>query len=158
MIFIDYIIIALIGLSTLMSLIRGFICEIFSLLIWGLTFFISSNFYSYLTTYLVDFKYIVIKNSIAIILLFIMPLITGGISNIVMNFLIKKSGLSGFDRILGVCFGIFRGILIVSIILYFLNTFTYFSENIIWKQSQLIPKFNYLIIWFLDYLKSISIL
>jgi membrane protein required for colicin V production len=88
--------------------------------------------------------------------LFIATLIVGAIVNYVISSLVEKTGLSGTDRVLGVCFGALRGVLIVSAILFFLDTFTGFSQSTDWKQSQLIPQFSYIIRWFFDYLQSTS--
>ncbi|MGB8663172.1 MAG: CvpA family protein, partial [Serratia inhibens] len=97
-----------------------------------------------------------VRNGIAIAILFIATLIVGAIVNYVISSLVEKTGLSGTDRVLGVCFGALRGVLIVSAILFFLDTFTGFSQSNDWKQSQLIPQFSYIIRWFFDYLQSTS--
>lgn len=156
MIWIDYIIIALIGLSTLISLMRGFFCEAFSLFTWGCAFFVANHFYRYLAGYLTYFEDALARNGIAIVILFISILAIGIVSSNAIYSLIKKTGLSYIDRVLGICFGALRGILIVAIILFTLDTFTSFSQSRDWKQSQLIPQFNYIIRWFFVYLKSSS--
>ena len=45
MIWVDFAILAVIGISTLVSLIRGFVKEAVSLIIWIGAFFIASTFY-----------------------------------------------------------------------------------------------------------------
>lgn len=48
MVWIDYVIIGIIGFSALVSLIRGFVREALSLVTWGCAFFVASHFYTYL--------------------------------------------------------------------------------------------------------------
>jgi membrane protein required for colicin V production len=156
MVWIDYVILALIGFSALVSLIRGFVREALSLVTWGCAFFVASHFYSYLAAYFTRFEDELVRNGIAIAILFIATLIVGAIVNYVIGSLVEKTGLSGTDRVLGVCFGALRGVLIVAAILFFLDTFTTLSQSADWKQSQLIPQFSYIIRWFFDYLQSTS--
>jgi membrane protein required for colicin V production len=156
MVWIDYVIIALIGLSALGSLIRGFVREVLSLLTWGCAFFIASHFYSYLTVYFTRFKDALVRNGIAIVILFIATIIIGVMVNYMISYLVEKTGLSGADRVLGICFGALRGVLIVAAILFFLDTFTGLSQSADWKQSQLIAQFSYIIRWFFNYLQSTS--
>lgn len=150
MTWIDYVIISLIGFSAMVSLIRGFIREALSLLTWGCAIFVVIHFYSYIAGYFTRFHDVVVRNAIAIVILFISTLFVGAISNHLIGLLVEKSGLSGTDRVLGVCFGTLRGVLIVAAIVFFLNTFTGLPRSTDWQQSQLIPQFSYIIRWLFD--------
>ncbi|SPP31481.1 Colicin V production protein [Arsenophonus endosymbiont of Aleurodicus floccissimus] len=117
-------------------------------------FFVASQFYPYLATYLTRFDDRLIRNGIAI--LFIATLIVGAVVNYVISSLVERTGLSGTDRVLGVCFGALRGILIVSAILFLLDTFTPLPKSEDWQRSELILQFSHIIRWFFDYLKNVS--
>lgn len=152
MIWIDYIIIGIIIFSALISLMRGFVREALSLGTWFFAFFISNRYYNYLEIYFTFFEERIVRNGIAIILLFVAILIVGAIVNYVITVLVERTGLSGTDRMLGICFGVLRGTLIVSASLLFLDTFTSFSYSQDWQQSQLIPQFSGIIKWIFHYL------
>ncbi|UDG79283.1 Colicin V production protein [Candidatus Ecksteinia adelgidicola] len=154
MVWIDYTIILMITCSALVSFIRGFIQEVLSLLTWIGSFFITSRAYLRFSMYLTYFKDEIIRNSISIIILFVTTLIFGTISNCVINALIKNTKLSSTDRILGICFGMLRGILIVSVILFFIDAYTSLPQSTSWKKSLFITHFGYIITWSFKFLKN----
>nr|WP_216819440.1 MULTISPECIES: CvpA family protein [unclassified Gilliamella] len=153
---VDYAIIGVIILSALISIVRGFVKEALSLISWVLAFFIASRFYMYITSYLTYFDSDVIRIAVAIAILFISTLIVCAIISYIIGQLVQKTGLSGTDRVLGICFGVLRGILVVALVLFFIDTFTPLSQSQEWKQSQLIPHFHFIIRWFFDFIQQSS--
>ncbi|QGM80536.1 CvpA family protein [Otariodibacter oris] len=159
---VDFIIIGIIVFSLLVSLWRGFVQEVLSLVGWVLAFFIASQFYSPLAQLLlqVDSVYLqqseYLRNGIAVAILFLAVLIVSSLINALISKLVDKTGLSGTDRVLGAGFGVLRGIFIVAAILFFLDTFTQFSQSELWKESQLIPHFDFIVKWFFEQLQANS--
>ncbi len=100
MVWVDYVIIGIIGFSALVSLIRGFVREALSLVTWGCAFFVASHYYAYLAVYFTRFDDELVRNGIAIAILFIATLIVGAIVNYVISSLVERTGLSGTDRVL----------------------------------------------------------
>lgn len=145
---IDFIIIGIIALSLIISLFRGFVKEVMSLVSWVAAFFVASQFYPYLASYFTQIESIYIRNGVAIVILLIATLIVGSIINYIISQIVDKTGLSGTDRVLGACFGLLRGVLIIAAIIFLAKTFTSVNQTEIWKNSQLIPHFNYIVDWF----------
>lgn len=153
---IDYIIIAIIAFSIIVSLLRGFVREVMSLASWVAAFIIASRFYPYLANLLTQIESEYIRNGTAIGILFVLSLIVGAVVNYVIGQLVDKTGLSGTDRVLGGCFGFLRGVLIVAALLFFLDTFTNFNQTEMWKNSTLIPHFGFIVEWFFEQLQTNS--
>lgn len=152
----DIIILGVIGLSALISLVRGFTKEALSLVIWFGAFFISSHYYSRLAVYFTNFDDPMFRDGAAITALFIATLIVGALVNYVIAQLVQKTGLSGTDRILGVVFGGVRGVLIVASLLFFADAFTSLPSSEWWQSSRLVPEFSRVITPFFEHLQATS--
>lgn len=157
---IDAVIIGIIVFSLLVSLWRGFIREVLSLAGWVVAFFVASKFYPHLSALLVNVDVVYLQNSeflrngVAAAILFIAVLIISGIVNALLAQLADKTGLTGTDRVLGAAFGVLRGVFIITAILFFTHRFTNFDQSDLWKESQLIPHFDFIVDWFFEQLKA----
>ena len=153
---VDYIIIGIILLSIVISMFRGFVREVLSLASWIADFFVASQFFPYLAEYLTQIEKVYMRNAVAIGGLFVATLIVGGVVNFTISQLIDKTGLTGTDRVLGACFGLLRGALIVAALLFFVDSFTEFDQSPLWKESTLIPHFGFIVEWFFRQLQENS--
>lgn len=139
---VDYTIIAIIALSVLISVMRGFVREVVSLVIWVAAIIVSFIFYQYIAGLLVN---IIHSDSVRIVVsfvgLFLATLILGMLINYLIGQLVSNTGLSSTDRVLGVIFGVVRGILVV-VLLMMLAGLTPFSKEQSWNESVLIPHFE----------------
>ena len=143
----DYIIAGVVFTSILISLIRGFFKELISLVIWILGFWVAINFHAACSVILEPYiANISIRVIVSFAGLFLTVLIFGAIFSYLLSFIITKSGLSGFDRLLGMVFGSIRGVLLIGVILLLIST-TSFVEDDWWKKSVLIPHLQVLIDW-----------
>ncbi|MES9870338.1 MAG: CvpA family protein [Sedimenticola sp.] len=146
MIWIDYVIIGIIGLSAMISLVRGFISEALSLAVWILAFWVAWTFFRELAVQLDWFTVPSVRLGAAFAILFIATLMLGALVNFLVGQLVEKTGLSGTDRLIGIFFGAARGAVLIAILV-LLAGLTPFPNDPWWKESQLIGYFQELAIW-----------
>ncbi|RUO18629.1 CvpA family protein [Aliidiomarina haloalkalitolerans] len=152
----DIAIIAIIGLSIVISLIRGFVREALSLAVWVAAFVVASQFYAELAAFFTSIQDDIVRNGVAVAILFVLTLIVGALVVYLISTLVEKTGLTGTDRLLGAIFGALRGILIVSAILFFADAFTAIAQQNWWQESLLVPHFSIYIQWFFEYFENSS--
>ncbi|WP_297187239.1 CvpA family protein [uncultured Porticoccus sp.] len=138
----DWAIIAVLGFSVLISAVRGFIKEALSLVIWLAAAIIASIFHDELALWLVDLiSTPSLRMLTAWITLFIVVLIIGGICSYLLGKLVEATGLTGTDRLLGVLFGLTRGLIIIMVVLLVLTEILPVTEDLWWQESRLISFF-----------------
>ncbi len=113
----DYAVLLVIGLSVLLSVMRGVVREILALLSWVAAFWIANTF----CVQLVPLLPATIPNEslrylAAFVILFLVSLLAMSLITITLSELIKNLGLKPADRMLGALFGLVRGMLIVLVI------------------------------------------
>ena len=128
---IDIVILGIVLLSALISVARGFVIEMLSLVAWIAACFVTLYLYGNLSSLITFVDNSLARNAIAIFVLFFGTLIIIGFVNMTLTAIIKKTGLSGTDRLLGMVFGAARGI----IILLFMGSVLVFLENMDLLQS-----------------------
>ena len=137
----DWTILAVIVVSSLISLKRGFVKEALSLANWLLAFFIAMTFRDPLSSLLVEhIATPSLRDMTAFGILFALTLIVGAMVNYLIGELVRMTGLSGTDRTFGMAFGLFRGFIIVMAVLILLPAVVPVNEDTWWKESLLIPQ------------------
>jgi len=150
MIWIDYTIVGLVLISSVIGLLRGFIKEAFSLVIWMVAIWIGLTFSREFSVFLEEWvDYPSARIAIAFALLFLVTLILGALISYLLGELVRRTGLTGSDRFAGMIFGIARGLVVVSIAV-MLAGLTPLPEDSWWKESMLIPPFQSLAVWLRD--------
>ncbi|MET0229426.1 MAG: CvpA family protein [Rhodanobacteraceae bacterium] len=138
----DYAILAVLALSVLMGLWRGFIGEVLALVCWILAFWVAWMFAPALAErFSASISTPSVRVLLAYVLCFVTVLIAGAIVAFLMRKLVEGSGLSGSDRLLGMVFGLARGLALVTLVVLLLG-FTPFRHDPWWGESRLLPNFE----------------
>lgn len=147
MLIIDWVILAVVLISALISIKRGFVKEMLSLASWIAAFIIARIFSGHLDVLLIEWiETPSARYGAAFAILFAATLIVGAMINNLMGELIKVTGLAGTDRMFGIVFGVARGLILVTAAVYGLQM-TAFSADPWWKESLLIPHFELMVSW-----------
>jgi len=136
----DYILIAIVGLSMVLSLWRGFMREVISLtglvaafLIAGRTSSIVGGFLSQWITKGV------LTDILGFAIVFTGIMLTVGLIGGMIRKLVDKADLTATDRTLGVFFGLARGVLLIS--LFFLIYTSYSKAGKPWMQNSMLTPY-----------------
>jgi membrane protein required for colicin V production len=144
---VDWAIVAIIAVSALISLTRGFVKEALSLLTWIIAGLVAWLFGGALAELLVPY---IETPSLRVIaacsILFVMTLLLGGLVNYLISQLVKATGLSGTDRFLGMVFGAARGALLVVVAVGLLSLAPV-EADAWWRESLVIPHFLLVADW-----------
>jgi len=143
----DYAVLATISISILVGFLRGFIKEVFSLLIWAAAFFVAYQYGGEIAILMQD--QVTLPSARMVIGfagLFLAVLLVGGMLNYLIGRLVQSTGLSGTDRLMGGLFGAARGIAMVVAFL-LVAGFTPLPADPWWKESTLIHRLMPMVQW-----------
>ncbi|HIQ53755.1 membrane protein required for colicin V production [Halopseudomonas pachastrellae] len=144
---VDWAIVAIIVVSALISLTRGFVKEALSLLTWVIAGLVAWLFGGALAELLAPY---IETPSLRVIaacsILFVMTLLLGGLINYLIGQLVIATGLSGTDRFLGMVFGAARGALLVVVAVGLLSLAPVEADTW-WRESVVIPHFLLVADW-----------
>ena len=139
MIWIDYAILAIVGISGVISLMRGFIREALSLAGWIAAFWVALAFSGVVARWLEGYVSVPsVRVGIAFAVIFFGVLLLGGLVLRLAGLVVEKTGMSGTDRTLGIVFGVLRGV-VVTALLVLLAGLTSLPRDPWWSQSILLP-------------------
>lgn len=131
----DYAVLGIVGLSVLLSLMRGFLREVLALVSWVAAFFIAKWYTLQLAPLLpTAIPSQSLRLLAAFVILFLGTLLITSLLAIALSELFKKVGLGWLDRWLGVFFGIARGILIAAVLV-LLGGLTSLPHDARWRNA-----------------------
>lgn len=147
MVWVDIVIPGIIAVSALLSLMRGFVREALSLVGWLAAFWVALTFADDLANlFLTGISVPSLRIIVAFTILFVITLVVMALINNLAGQLIKKSGLKGTDRMIGMLFGVARGAIVVSVLV-LLAGFTTMTQDPWWNDSVMIDVFHEFAVW-----------
>jgi len=152
MIWPDIAILVIVSISALISLFRGFVREVLSVVAWVVAFWVAFRFSSKFAPLFEAFVELPsVRTVLAFVVLLVATLVVIGLVNFLIAKIIDSTGLTGTDRALGMIFGILRGVAIVGVLV-FLAGATPFPQDDWWRQSIFISHFEELAEFMLQFL------
>lgn len=135
----DYAVLVIIGLSILLSLIRGLVREILALLAWVMAFVAANLFGGKLAALLpAGIANEDLRLLAGFVGVFFLVLLLMGLAAMAVSRLVKNAGLGIEDRMLGGLFGLARGALIVMVLV-LLAGLTALPKEPVWRNSVFSP-------------------
>ncbi len=138
----DFLIVAIVGVSALLSILRGFVREAFALCGWIAGVWLALTFGPAGAELLQGYVAVpTLRYAIAGLVLFFSALIVAALVARFFGAAVEKTGLSGTDRTLGMVFGMARGGVIVTVLV-LLAHLTPLPEDPWWSEAVLIEPFE----------------
>jgi membrane protein required for colicin V production len=136
---IDYILLAVLLGSALTGIWRGLVREVISLLTWVLAFWFAWRLgplaEPWLDGYLADPPY---RQWGGRALVFGIIVLIGTVISFVMSWIVRRSALETFDRVLGFAFGLLRGIVLAGVVVVVCQAVR-LDDAAWWQHSVLLP-------------------
>lgn len=144
MIWVDWCIFAVLLISVIVGLLRGFAREVLGLLTWVLAFWLAYALAGPLADWLQPHISVAsVRKITAYAVLFLAGLLLGGILTTLISRALRESALSSVDRTLGGGFGLIRGSVLIGAFL-LIGAATPLRHDDWWQQSRLMPYFQWL--------------
>jgi len=138
----DWAIVGIFSLSCIIGLVRGLVREALSLAVWLAAALVARIFGPQLDSLLIGhIDTPSLRLLTAYIVLFVVTLMLGSLLVFLVGALVRATGLSGTDRLLGMVFGALRAFIVVVVLIIFLPGFLPVEQDGWWHQSKLIPYF-----------------
>jgi membrane protein required for colicin V production len=141
---VDLVILAVIIFSAIISFMRGFSREAMSLGTWLLAITVTLVYTSRFSVLLpIDtVQSPQARATISALSLFVGTLFMGGIINWVFERIMSRSTIGKWDRVVGVGFGIVRGVIMVSLLVLAANLVPELKQEVWWRNSAALPNFQ----------------
>ncbi|MEI8363124.1 MAG: CvpA family protein [Betaproteobacteria bacterium] len=131
----DYIVLSIIGLSVVLSVMRGLVREVLAIMGWLAAFYVARTYASQILPMMpANIPTEPLRVLAAFLVLFLATLLVVSLLAIALTAIFKTIGLGWINRLLGAIFGLARGVLIVCIVV-FLAGLTNLPKDTSWRDA-----------------------
>lgn len=158
---VDAVILGILTLSILTGIFRGFLKELIALCVWIAGIWLGFKYADYAGGFLNNYIHDELaRNAAGFIIVLLIVIITGSIVNAILSFILKNTGLSGTDRLLGIIFGLVRGVFLVALIILAIRITNLLPVEKYTDKSILYSKFTPVVDWLYkvspDFVKNVN--
>ncbi|PUE32454.1 colicin V synthesis protein [Limnohabitans sp. Jir61] len=133
---VDWILLAVLGLSLLLGMWRGIVQEVLSLVGWVAAFYVSQMYAPVAAAWLpMEGSSQMLRYAAGFVVVFVAVLVVTALVSWTIKKLLSAVGLGLLDRFLGSLFGLMRGVVILLAVTVFVGM-TPMRETEAWKQAQ----------------------
>lgn len=147
----DYTLLTILAVSMGIGLWRGFIVEVLSLTVWVAAFWLTIGFGSTVSDWFGGVSSPSARLFLGHAGVFLAVLLAGGAVTWAIGRLIAETGLSATDRVLGLGFGLARGLVLACVGVLLLG-FTPMPQDSWWQASRLLPSAQRGAEWMVEFL------
>lgn len=148
----DYVVLTIIGLSIVLSVMRGLLREVLAIMGWVAAFYVAKTYTNQILPLMpADIPTESLRILAAFLVLFLATLLVASLLAIALSAIFKKIGLGWLNRLLGAVFGLARGLLIVCVLV-FLAGLTNIPKDTRWRNAMFSAPIEALVISMLPWL------
>ncbi|PKO45098.1 MAG: colicin V production protein [Betaproteobacteria bacterium HGW-Betaproteobacteria-22] len=148
----DYAVLTIIGLSLILSVMRGLVREVLAIAGWIAAFYVARTYTDQILPIMpVDIPSETLRVLAGFLTLFLATLLLASLLGIALSAIFRKVGLGGLNRFLGALFGVARGLFIVCVLV-FLAGFTDIPKDARWRNAMFSAPIEALVISCLPWL------
>ena len=131
----DYAVLIIIGICIVVSMMRGAVREMLSIIGWFAAFYVAKTYATQLIPLLPqDIPSDALRVLAAFLILFLGVLLVVSLLSIALSSILKKIGLGWLNRFFGALFGFAKGLFIVCVLV-FLAGLTSFPKDVRWTNA-----------------------
>ncbi len=150
---IDWLILALLFVSTVVGVMRGMVRESFAIVGWIVGTMLALRYAGDLADHIpLPQAGVIARTIVAAVVIVVLSLVAVSLFGTLLRKIMEVAALSFEDRVLGAVFGFVRGVVVTCVCVFVFGLSTQLTASDLWRQSSLIGPAETLIDWSMPYL------